>query len=137
MDETISIVLFSGTDDKLAAAAVLAAGGAALGRPVKIFLQYWGLNAFRADRITADHGLAPEAGEAGRAAVDAATKAGQAHWADTLRMAKELGEVDIQACSASMDILKLKQSDLDPIVDGVEGVAAFYINAGEGQIVFI
>ena len=137
MDETISIVLFSGTDDKLAAAAVLAAGGAALGRPVKIFLQYWGLNAFRADGIMADHGLAPEAGVAGKAAVDAAAKAGQAHWADTLRMAKELGEVDIQACSASMDILKLSKSDLDPIVDGVEGVAAFFINAGEGQIIFI
>ena len=137
MDETISIVLFSGTDDKLTAAATLAAGGAALGRPVKIFLQYWGLNAFRADGIMTDHGLAPEAGPAGRAAVDASAKAGQAHWADTLRMAKELGEVDIQACSASMDILKLKHSDLDPIVDGVEGVAAFYINAGEGQIVFI
>jgi len=137
MDETISIVLFSGTDDKLAAAAVLAAGAAALGRPVKIFLQYWGLEAFRADRIMSDHGLVPEAGAAGRAAVDAAAKAGQAHWAETLRMAKELGEVDIQACSASMDLLKLKQADLDPMVDGVEGVAAFYINAGEGQIIFI
>jgi peroxiredoxin family protein len=137
MDETVSIVIFSGTDDKLTAAATLAAGAAALGRPVKIFLQYWGLNAFRADGIMADHGLAPEAGEAGRAAVDAAAKAGQAHWADTLRMAKELGEVDIQACSASMDILKLKQSDLDSMVDGVEGVAAFYINAGDGQIIFI
>ena len=137
MDETVSIVLFSGTDDKLAAAAVLAAGAAALGRPVRIFLQYWGLNAFRADRIMADHGLVPEAGLAGRAAVDAAAKVGQAHWADILRMAKELGEVDIQACSASMDLLKLKQADLDPMVDGVEGVAAFYVNAGEGQIVFI
>jgi peroxiredoxin family protein len=137
MDETVSIVLFSGTDDKLAAAATLAAGAAALGRPVKIFLQYWGLEAFRADRIMSDHGLVPEAGAAGRAAVDAAAKAGQAHWADTLRMAKELGEVDIQACSASMDLLKLKQADLDPMVDGVEGVAAFYINAGEGQIIFI
>ena len=137
MDETVSIVLFSGTDDKLQAAAVLAAGGAAMGRPVKIFLQYWALRAFRADQITADHGLVPEAGEAGRAAVDAAAKAGQASWVETLRAAKELGEVDIQACSASMEILKLKQSDLDPLVDGVEGVAAFYIKAGEGQIVFI
>jgi peroxiredoxin family protein len=137
MDETVSIVLFSGTDDKLQAAAVLTAGAAALGRPVSIFLQYWALDAFRADRITADHGLAPEAGEAGRAAVDAAAKAGQAHWAETLRVAKEIGEVDIQACSLSMDILKLDQSDLDPLVDGVEGVAAFYINAGEGQIIFI
>ena len=137
MDETLSIVLFSGTDDKLQAAAVLAAGGAAMGRPVKIFLQYWGLRAFSVDQITADHGLAPEAGGAGKAAVDAAAKAGQASWVQTLRAAKELGEVDIQACSASMDILKLKQSDLDPLVDGVEGVAAFYINAGEGQIIFI
>ena len=137
MDETISLVLFSGTDDKLQAAAVLTAGAAALGRPVKIFLQYWALDAFRADRIATDNGLAPEAGEAGKAVVQAAAKAGQAHWAETLRVAKEIGEVDIQACSLSMDILKLKQSDLDPLVDGVEGVAAFYINAGEGQIVFI
>jgi peroxiredoxin family protein len=137
MDETISLVLFSGTDDKLQAAAVLTAGAAALGRPVKIFLQYWALDAFRADRIATDHGLAPEAGEAGKAAVQAAAKAGQGHWAETLRVAKEIGEVDIQACSLSMDILKLEQSDLDPLVDGVEGVAAFYINAGEGQIVFI
>ena len=137
MDETISIVLFSGTDDKLMSAATLAAGAAALGKPVRIFLQYWGLNAFRAEVIDADHGLAPEAGEAGKAAVQAAARAGQATWTQTLRMAKELGEVDIQACSASMDMLKLKQSELDPMVDGVGGVAAFYINAGEGQIIFI
>ena len=137
MDETISIVLFSGTDDKLMSAATLAAGAAALGKPVKIFLQYWGLNAFRADGIESDHGLAPEAGEAGKAAVEASTKAGQAGWTATLRMAKELGEVDIQACSASMEILNLRKADLDPLVDGVEGVAAFFINAGEGQIVFI
>jgi peroxiredoxin family protein len=137
MDESVSIVLFSGTDDKLQAAAVMAAGAAALGRPVKIFLQYWALDAFRADRITSDHGLAPEAGPAGRAAVDAAARAGQAHWADTLRMAKEIGEIDIQACSLSMDILKIEDKDLDPLVDGVEGVTAFYLNAGEGQIFFI
>jgi peroxiredoxin family protein len=137
MDETVSIVLFSGTDDKLQAAAVLTAGAAALGRPVKILLQYWALEAFRADRVKADHGLAAEAGAAGKAAMDAAAAAGGAHWSDTMRMAKELGEVDIQACSASMDILKLKADDLDPMVDGVEGVAAFYVNAGEGPIIFI
>jgi peroxiredoxin family protein len=137
MDETISLVLFSGTDDKLTAAATLAAGAAALGKPVKIFLQYWALDSFRTDRIDQDHGLAPEAGPEGKAKVHAALVAGQSTWANTMRMAKELGEVDIQACSASMDILKLKPSDLDPLVDGVQGVAAFFINAGEGQIIFI
>ena len=53
------------------------------------------------------------------------------------RQAKDLGGVDIQACSLSMDLLKLESTDLDPLVDGVEGVTAFYLNAGEGQVVFI
>jgi peroxiredoxin family protein len=137
MDNPINLVLFSGTDDRLQAAAVLAAGAAALGKPVNIFLQYWALDAFRTDRITADHGLAPEAGATGRAAVDALHAAGQATWADTLRQAKELGGIDIQACSLSMDLLHLEPADLDPLVDGVEGVTAFYLNAGEGPVTFI
>ena len=138
MDEQmLSLVLFSGTDDKLNAAAVLTAGAAALGRPVHVFLQYWALDAFRKDRTDLDHGLAPEAGAAGREAVDALRAAGQASWAETLRQAKELGEVDIQACSLSMDLLHLEESDLDPLVDGVEGVTAFYLATGDGHIVFI
>ena len=137
MDEPVNLVLFSGTDDRLTAAAVLAAGAAALGRPVNVFLQYWALDAFRRDRIDRDHGLAPEAGADGRNAVEALRAAGQASWATTFRQAKELGGVDIQACSLSMDLLNLSADQLDPIVDGVEGVAAFYVNAGSGQVVFI
>ena len=137
MDEPLNLVLFSGTDDKLQAAAVLTAGAAALGRPVNLFLQYWALDAFTRAKIDADHGLAPEAGAAGRQAVDALARAGQASWAETLRQAKDLGAVDIQACSLSMDLLHLEPDDLDPLVDGVEGVTAFYLNAGEGQLIFI
>lgn len=137
MNEPLNLVLFSGTDDKLQAAAVLTAGAAALGRPVNVFLQYWALDAFRRDRIAGDHGLAAEAGPAGRAAVDALRAAGQSSWADTLRQAKELGGIDIEACSLSMDLLKLGVGDLDPLVDGVEGVTSFYLNAGEGPVVFI
>jgi peroxiredoxin family protein len=137
MEEPLNLVLFSGTDDRLQAASVLAAGAAALGRPVNVFLQYWALDAFRKERIERDHGLAPEAGAEGRAHVDALRAAGQASWADTLRQAKELGGIDIEACSLSMDLLGLEESDLDPLVDGVEGVTAFYLSAGDGQVVFI
>jgi peroxiredoxin family protein len=137
MDEPINLVLFSGTDDKLQAAAVMTAGAAALGRRVNIFLQYWALDAFRRDRIVAGRGLSAEAGEAGAALVAAAAMAGQSPWHETLRQAKALGEVDIQACSLSMDVLRIEEDDLDPLVDGVEGVTAFYLNAGDGHIVFI
>jgi peroxiredoxin family protein len=137
MTEPLNLVLFSGTDDKLQAAAVLTAGAAALGRPVNVFLQYWALDAFRHERIDRDHGLAPEAGTEGRVHVDELRRAGQVGWPEVLRQAKELGEVDIQACSLSMDLLHVDQADLDPLVDGVEGITAFYLNAGEGHLVFI
>jgi peroxiredoxin family protein len=115
----------------------MTAGAAALGRRVNIFLQYWALDAFRKDRIGAGRGLSAEAGESGAALVAAAAQAGQAPWHETLRQAKDLGDVDIQACSLSMDVLKIEEGDLDPLVDGVEGVTAFYLNAGDGHIVFI
>ena len=136
-DDSLSLVLFSGTDDKLNAAAVMTAGAAALGRPVHLFLQYWALDAFRAGHVEAAHGLAPEAGTAGAEHVAELRAAGQQHWSETLRQAKDIGEVDIQACSLSMDLLGLEQIDLDPLVDGVEGVAAFFVNAGSGQLLFI
>lgn len=137
MDEPLNLVLFSGTDDKLQAAAVLTAGAAALGRPVNVFLQYWALDAFRRGRIAGDHGLAPEAGAEGRAHVETMRRAGQTGWQDVLRQARDLGEVDIQACSLSMDLLDIEATDLDPLVDGVEGITAFYLNAGAGQVLFI
>ena len=73
----------------------------------------------------------------GRVHVDDLRSHGQIGWADTFRQAKDLGAVDIEACSLSMDLLHLEASDLDPLVDGVEGVTSFYLNAGDGQVVFI
>jgi peroxiredoxin family protein len=133
VDDTVSLVLFSGTDDKLTAASVLAAGAAAMGRPVNIFLQYWALDAFRADRIRKDHGAASEAGEEGAATVQ---RHSTQHWADTLTQAKDLGDVHIHACALSMEMLALTKEDLDPLVDDVEGVAAFMADA-TGPITFI
>src|SRR6266496_1679088 len=91
---TLSIALLSGTDDKLSAAALLTAGAAALGRKVDILLQYWALDAFRAGNLTKDHGLAPEAGPDGAAAVRRLqAEGGGQHWSTVLAQAKQLGEV--------------------------------------------
>jgi peroxiredoxin family protein len=132
-DDTLSLILFSGTDDKLQAAAVLAVGAAAMERKVNVFLQYWALDSFRADRILKDHGVAPEAGDAGLRAMQAQ---GKTHWSELLRQAKGIGEVRIYACSDSMEMLHLTQEDLDPLVDGIWGVASFFLEA-EGAITFI
>jgi peroxiredoxin family protein len=132
-DSTLSLVLFSGTDDKLNAAAVLTAGAAAMGRKVNIFLQYWALDAFRADRIHKDHGLAPEAGPDG---AEAYQRHGGQHWSEIFRQAKEIGEVGIHACSLSMEMFELDVDDLDPLVDGQHGVASFFMEV-DGPVMFI
>ncbi len=130
---TVSLALFSGTDDKLQASAVLTVGAAAMGRKVNVFLQYWALDAFRADRVLKDHGVSPEAGEEGLRAMQ---DQGKPHWSDLYRQAKDLGEVRIYACADSLEMFEITKDDLDPMVDGVWGVASFFAEA-TGPVTFI
>ncbi len=135
MSDTLSIVLFSGTSDKLHAAATLAAGAAAMGRPVNILLQYWALDAFRAERVEVDHGLAYESMAPGAARPVNGTAA--IPWLETFRMAKELGEMSILACSGSLDVLGIDITAMDPLVDASGGIATFLMSAEDGQVLFI
>lgn len=133
----LSLVLFSGTDDKLTSAAILAAGAAALGRKVNVFVQYWALEAFQRDSIDKDHGVVSDAGPEGASYMRLMREQGATqHWAETLRQAKDIGDVSIHACALSMEMFGIAKEDLDPLVDGVWGVAAFMIEA-DGPIVHI
>lgn len=139
MDERdrLSLVLFSGTDDKLAAAAILVVGAAAMDRRVDIMLQYWALDAFRKEGIHKPRGASAEAGIEGWEELQRSVEElGTPHWSDLLRQAKDIGDVRIHACSQSMDIFKMSKEDLDTMVDDVQGVAAFWAEA-DGQVLFI
>jgi peroxiredoxin family protein len=105
-----------------------------MGRDVNVFLQYWALDAFRADRVRKDHGVSADAVGGGAAAMAAHAPP---HWSDLFVQAKELGTVEINACADSMEMFGLTTEDLDPLVDGVTGVAAFFGAAGDGQIIFV
>jgi peroxiredoxin family protein len=132
-EQTFSLVLFSGTDDKLNAAAVLAVGAAAMGRKVNVFLQYWALDAFRSDRILEDHGVSPEAGPDGR---ETYRRHAAQHWSELFRQARDIGDVGIHACSLSMEMLGIDKGQLDLLVDDVEGVASFFAEV-DGPVTFI
>ena len=135
MSETLSLIVSSGTEDKLESAATVIAGAAVVGKSVNVLLQFWGLDAFRAGHIDEPRGLAADAGAAGRSL--AAAGRDRLPWAETLRQAKELGDVRIQACSGSLETLGIQPSELDPLVDGPCGIAAFLMAAEDGQILFI
>lgn len=135
MSGSLSLVLFSGTDDKLMAAATLAAGAAAMDQPVNVILMFWALDAFRRDRIATPHGLAYDAARPRPS--EPVENVGALPWLETFRQAKELGEMTIRACSGSLDALGLDPDSLDPIVDSAGGIASFLMAAEGSQILFI
>ncbi len=105
-------------------------------RPVNVLLQYWALDAFRADRIAKDHGLAYDAA---RPRFNEPVGARRRHpVARDVPQAKEIGEMTILACSGSLEVLGI---DVDRrsirwwIRPG--GIATFLLAAEGGQILFI
>jgi peroxiredoxin family protein len=135
VNNSLSLVLFSGTDDKLMAAATLAAGASAMGETVNVLLMFWALDAFRSDRVDTNHGLAYDA--ARPRPTEPVNKVGTLPWLETFRQAKEIGEMSIRACSGSLDMLGLNATELDPLVDDSGGIASFLVAVEGSQILFI
>jgi len=132
--DKMSIVVFSGTVDKLMAVSTLATGAAAMGLEVNIFLTFWGLDAFRRDKVRTNMKFSPAFAEYAEPAMQAMQVKGVRHWLDTLYDAKEIGDVYVKACSMTMELFGWTQDDLDPIVEDVIGVATFVEQAKDAQI---
>ncbi len=132
--DKMTIIVFSGTVDKLMAVATLATGAAAMGQEVEIFLTFWGLDAFRKDNVRTNMKFSSEFAEYADAAMQAMQAKGVRHWLDTLYDAKEIGEVHVKACSMTMELFGWTKDDLDPIVEDVIGVATFVEEAKDAKI---
>ncbi len=134
MAERMSIVVFSGTVDKLMAASILATGGAAMGMEVNLFLTFWGLEAFRKDAYKTNQRVSADFAEYAPVMMEAMQAKKVPTWMDNLNGAKEIGDVKVSACSMTMELFGLKLSDMEPIVDDVTGVAAFTERTRDGKI---
>jgi peroxiredoxin family protein len=138
MADKMSIVVFSGTVDKLMAVSTLATGASAMGQEVDIFLTFWGLQAFRKDQVRTNTKFSSEFAEYAGPAMEAMQAKGVRHWLDTLYDAKEIGEVHVKACSMTMELFGWTRDDLDPIVEDVVGVATYVEEAKDaGLTLFI
>jgi peroxiredoxin family protein len=135
--EKFSIVLFSGTVDKLAAAVTLATGAAVMGKEVNIFLTDWGVVAFRKDDWKTNRRFSKDFEDYAGPAFEAMEAKGVPPWMGTLQGAMELGNVTVTACSATMDLFDIKMEDMEPVVKEITGVATFVEEAEGGPVLFI
>lgn len=137
MSEKLSIVLFSGTVDKLMAASVITAGAAAMGKEVTIFLTFWGLMAFKKDAWKTNTRISKDFEDYAAAAMQAMQEKKVPSFMQTLHDAMEVGAVKVKACGMTMDLFGLKLEDLEPVVSEVTGVGTFVEDSSDGQTLFI
>jgi len=127
MKDKLNIIVMSGTVDKLLAMATIVSGAVAMGKEVKLFVTFWGLMAFKkgAWQDPSQQRLPAEYQEFGPMMQERMQSMGINPWMQTLKTAKELGEIEIYSCSMTQDMFGMKMDDLEDIVDGEKGVAGF------------
>ena len=152
--DKLSLIVFSGSLDRLIAAFVLATGAAAMGMQVSMFFTFWGTAALRRDGVHVKKTLLERlfgwmlpkgvkklplsqmnmAG-GGPAMIRYVMKRnGVASVEEMIELSKELG-VELNVCSMSMELLGMKPDELiDYPGRGCCGVAKFLETAAPGKI---
>ncbi len=136
MKDKLNIIVMNGTVDKLLAMTTIVSGAVAMGKEVTLFVTFWGLMAFRkgAWQDPSQQKLPAEYQEYAPMMQEAMQKMGVKPWMETLRTAKELGEVKVYSCSMTQDMFGMSMDDLEDIVDGEKGVAGFIADSEGAEV---
>ena len=134
MPNKMSIVVFSGTVDKLYPVAIMTSGAVAMGTNVELFLTFYGLDAFRKGEPQKNQKMDVNYAELAPMLAKLMKEKNVPSWYDMLKQAKEMGNVKVHACAMTLDLMGMKKEHLDPIVDDVVGAAEFVDNAKQGEI---
>ncbi|MCL6556530.1 MAG: DsrE/DsrF/DrsH-like family protein [Burkholderiales bacterium] len=126
MSGKLSVVCVSGTLEKLQMAAMVASVAAAMGTEVRVFLSMNALEFF-----IKGHDLKPASeGRIG----DQLRRPGVPEFKQLFMQAVELGDAQLLPCSMAMDILQLKQEQLEQGLGAPTGLTKFLGDAEGGPI---
>jgi peroxiredoxin family protein len=134
MTGKMSIVLFSGTVDKLIPIGILASGAVAMDMEVDIFATFWGLTAMRKDMLMTNMKISKDYEEMAGPMMELMKTKNVQPWFETLKKAKELGTIRIHACAMTFDLMGMKKEDLADFVDDVVAVGEYIEMARDAQI---
>ncbi len=132
MPDKMCLTIMSGSIDRLTGAAVLVSAAVSMDMEVEIFLQLWGLHAFKKDVIQKNMNLS-EFNELGGQVAKRLQELKLPMWYELLKQAKELGKVKIYACSLAARIWDVKKEDLE-MVDEIIGAGEWIEKMREAKI---
>jgi peroxiredoxin family protein len=126
MSDRISIMVVSGTLERLQMAAMVASVGAVSGNEVVVFLSMNALPFFCRGATSQP----PSEGEMGKLLVDKKAPP----FRQLFENAVELGEAKIYPCSMAMDVLGYEQKDVEAYLGEPLGLTKFLDDARGGQV---
>lgn len=126
--DKLAVLLVSGDLEKIQAGAMIASVAAQMERDVTVFVSMDALLAFKKESV--EKKSFKTSGEVGKAIIDKNAPS----FVELLRMGKEMGNMNIYACSMVLDMFNLKLDDLVDIFDKQMGVAAFINRTEDSQI---
>lgn len=121
----ISIVVVSGSLERLQMAAMMASAGAVSGNEVTVFLSMNALQYFR-------HGAAAPTAEDAFGGLLVERRA--PGFKELFRQAAELGDAAIHPCLMAMDVLGARPDELEPWLKGPLGLTKFLSDAEGAQV---
>jgi peroxiredoxin family protein len=131
----MTIMMLSGTVDKLLPLAIMTTGAVATDMDVSIYLSFYAALGFRKDMVKSNQKYSKEFEELAPMLKDRQKLTnGFASWYDMLKKAKETGRVKIRGCSSACDLVGVTKNDFDPLVDEIVGIGNYIVEASESQI---
>jgi peroxiredoxin family protein len=126
MGQRISIVVVSGSLERLQMAGMVASVGAVSGNEVKVFLSMNALAPFRKGAAS----QAPAEGEFGKQLAGKKVPP----FKQLFQSAVTLGDAKVYPCSMAMDVLGCDTADLEPYLGEPMGLTKFLDDAAGGQV---
>lgn len=126
MSSKISIMVTSGSREKLQMAAMVASVGAVSGSDVSVFLSMNALEFFK----KGNEEKAPSEGEIGTVMEEKNAPP----FKELFQQAVELGDAKIYPCSMALDVLGIGTKDLEEYVSEPMGLTKFLGDSTEGQV---
>ena len=123
---SISVMVVSGSHERLQMAAMVASVGAVSGANVSVFLSMNALQYF----IKGCDATAPVEGSFG----EVMSHKNVPEFKSLFENAVELGDAKIYPCSMAMDVLEAKPEDLEPYLSEPLGLTKFLSDAADSQV---
>lgn len=130
----MALVVFSGTADRLMPVGILSSGAVAMGMDVDVYLTFWGLQAFHKKSQEMEPKFSTDYADMAPMFAHLMQEKNVPTIFETLKQAKELGNVKIHACTMTMDLLGQTQEEFIDLVDDTMGVGEFIERAKSADI---